>query len=164
MTKVHDLCFLLLTSVWYRIQKVRIRFRTRNVSPSFNIQSWFVGSCLLLWSVLHLIQQKARSAFRVCDTHTHKYTRVCIQNFRTGHLERELQMAQLSATRCTCIATLWVSLVSFAAITLCIASQRVLVVVYFVIDSVQKLLDTSSYLHMYVCMYNVVIIICWQEQ
>jgi hypothetical protein len=38
--------------------------------------------------------------------------------------------------------------VSFAAITLCVASQRELVlddVVYFVIDSVRKLLDTLSY-------------------
>jgi hypothetical protein len=36
---------------------------------------------------------------------------------------------------------------SFAAITLCVASQRVfiIVVVYFVIDSVRKLLDTPSY-------------------
>jgi hypothetical protein len=36
--------------------------------------------------------------------------------------------------------------VSFAAITVCVASERVfLVVVYFVIDSVRKLLDISSY-------------------
>jgi hypothetical protein len=35
--------------------------------------------------------------------------------------------------------------VSFAAITLCAASQRVFVV-YFVTDSVRKLMDTSSYL------------------
>jgi hypothetical protein len=36
--------------------------------------------------------------------------------------------------------------VSFAAITLCIASQRVfIIVVYFVIDSVRKLLVTPSY-------------------
>jgi hypothetical protein len=35
--------------------------------------------------------------------------------------------------------------VSFVAITLCVASQRVFVVVYFVIDSVRKLLDTPSY-------------------
>jgi uncharacterized membrane protein len=35
--------------------------------------------------------------------------------------------------------------VSFAAINLCIASRRVFVVVYFVIDSVRKLLDTPSY-------------------
>jgi hypothetical protein len=37
--------------------------------------------------------------------------------------------------------------VSFAAITLCVASQRVfvVVVVYFVIDSVRKVLDTPSY-------------------
>jgi hypothetical protein len=37
--------------------------------------------------------------------------------------------------------------VSFAAIIICVASQRVFVVVfvYFVIDSVRKLLDTPSY-------------------
>jgi hypothetical protein len=37
--------------------------------------------------------------------------------------------------------------VSFVAITLCVASQQVFVVVsvYFVIDSVRKLLDTPSY-------------------
>jgi hypothetical protein len=35
--------------------------------------------------------------------------------------------------------------VSFAAITLCVASQRVFIVVYFVIDSARKLLDTPSY-------------------
>jgi hypothetical protein len=38
--------------------------------------------------------------------------------------------------------------VSFAAITLCVASQRMfVVVVHFVIDSVRKLLDTPSYVH-----------------
>jgi len=36
--------------------------------------------------------------------------------------------------------------VSSAAITLCVASQRVFIVVYFVIDSVRKLLDTPSYI------------------
>jgi hypothetical protein len=66
------------------------------------------------------------------------------KSFRTGRLERELQLVQLSATRCSCIAILWVRPASFAAITLCVASQRVLVV-YFVIDSVRKLLVTPSY-------------------
>jgi hypothetical protein len=57
-------------------------------------------------------------------------------------------MVQLSATRCSCIAILWVSLVIFAAITLYVASQRVIpkVSVYFDIDSVRKLLDTLSYM------------------
>jgi hypothetical protein len=55
-------------------------------------------------------------------------------------------MVQLSANRCSCIAILWVSLVIFAAMTLCVASQWVfIVVVYFVIDEVRKLLDTPSY-------------------
>jgi len=62
-------------------------------------------------------------------------------------VERELQMVQFSATRCNCIAILWVSLVNFAAITLCVASQRVfIVVIYFVIDSVRTLLDTPLWL------------------
>jgi len=44
--------------------------------------------------------------------------------------------------------------VSFAAITLCIASRQVfiVVVVYFVIDSVRKLLDTPSCMSL-VCRY-----------
>jgi hypothetical protein len=69
------------------------------------------------------------------------------KSFWIGHLEWELQMVQLFATRCSCMAILWVNLVSFAAITLWVASQWVfIVVVYFVINSVWKLLDTSSYL------------------
>jgi hypothetical protein len=39
------------------------------------------------------------------------------KNFRTDRLEREVQTVQLSATICSCIAILWVSLVSFATIT-----------------------------------------------
>jgi hypothetical protein len=54
-------------------------------------------------------------------------------------------MIYLSATRCNCIATLLVSLVSFVATTLCVASQRVFIVVDFVIDSVRKLFDTPPY-------------------
>jgi len=48
------------------------------------------------------------------------------KSFPTGRLERKLQTEQLSATRCGCIAIMRVSLVSFAAITLFIASQRVI--------------------------------------
>jgi hypothetical protein len=69
------------------------------------------------------------------------------KSFRTGRLSIELQMVQLSATSCSLIAILWVSVVSFAATTLCVASQRLLIVVkvYFVVDSVRKLLDWHSY-------------------
>jgi hypothetical protein len=43
--------------------------------------------------------------------------------------------------------------VSFAAITLSVASQRrfAVTVVYFVIDSVRKLLDTPSYVRFFLC-------------
>jgi hypothetical protein len=67
------------------------------------------------------------------------------KSFRTGRQERELQMVQLSATRCSCIAILWVSLVIFAANTLCVASQRVFAAaVYFVIDP-------RMYVYVYFC-------------
>jgi hypothetical protein len=59
-------------------------------------------------------------------THTHTYEGVS-RSFRTGRLERELQVVQRSTTRCSCIAILWVILVSFAAITLFVASQRVFI-------------------------------------
>jgi len=62
------------------------------------------------------------------------------KSFRTGCLELELQMVKLPATRCSC------SLVSFAAVTLRVASRVFIVVsVHFFIDSVRKLLDTPSY-------------------
>jgi hypothetical protein len=63
--------------------------------------------------------------------HTYNYIGVS-KRFRTGRQERELQMVQLSATRCSCIAILWVSLVSFAATTLCVPSQRVLLLLSFI--------------------------------
>jgi hypothetical protein len=74
------------------------------------------------------------------------------KSFRTGLLERELQMVQLSATKCSCIVILWVSLVSSAAIILCFASQHVFIV-YFVNGSVRKLLDTPSYVCLCVCVF-----------
>jgi hypothetical protein len=76
------------------------------------------------------------------------------KRFRTGRLERELQMVALSATKCSCIAILWVSLVFFTAITLCVASQRVFifVVVYLFFDSVRKILDTPS--HISQCLFR----------
>jgi hypothetical protein len=85
------------------------------------------------------------------------------KSFQTGCLEQELQIVQLSATRCNYIAILWVNLVSFAAITPCVASQWVFIVVsiYFIINSVQKLLDTLLYdgfLECFKQLYE-----CWQK-
>jgi hypothetical protein len=56
-------------------------------------------------------------------SHPYKTYEGSSKSFRTGCPERELQMVQLSATRCSFIAILWASLVSFAAIILCVASQ-----------------------------------------
>jgi hypothetical protein len=70
------------------------------------------------------------------------------KSFRTGRLERELRMVQLSATKCSCMVILWISLVTFSAITLWVTPQRlfIFVSVYFVIDSVRELLNTPSYI------------------
>jgi hypothetical protein len=82
---------------------------------------------------------------------------------RTGRLEQELQMVQLSATRCSCIAILCVSTVSFATVALCVASQRVIpnVSVYFVVKSDRQLwihpltlLDCNSLLN-----YNRILVV-----
>jgi hypothetical protein len=82
-----------------------------------------------------------------CDLSCNTQLATWVRFMRVGRLERELQMVQLSVTRRSCIAILWVGLVSFVAITLCVAFQRVFIVVsvYFVIDSVRKLPDTPSY-------------------
>jgi hypothetical protein len=81
-----------------------------------------------------------------------KQYEVVSKSFRTGRLERELQIVQLSATRCSCFAILWVSLLSFVTIILYVTSQRMFIVVslYFIIDSVRKLLDTRSYMKAFV--------------
>jgi hypothetical protein len=71
--------------------------------------------------------------------------------FRTGRLERELQMVQLFATRFSCIAILWVSLVSFTVITLCVASQRVFVVVVVVVVVVISLSTQSGNFWIHPC-------------
>jgi hypothetical protein len=72
-------------------------------------------------------------------------------------------MAQLSATTCSCIAILWVSLVIFVAITVYIVSQLVFIAVsvYFIIDSVRKLLDTPSCLNSILCSVSNVYTIFW---
>jgi hypothetical protein len=71
------------------------------------------------------------------QAHTWLFYEGVTKSFRTGSLERKLQILHLSATRCSCITILWVSLASFAAISLYIASQRMFIVVsvYFVIES-----------------------------
>jgi hypothetical protein len=70
------------------------------------------------------------------------------KSFRTGRLERELQMEQLSAIRCSCTAILWVSVVSFAAIILCVAFNEQYQRYAYTALSTQSgnFLDTPSYL------------------
>jgi hypothetical protein len=127
--------------------------------PSHRGSCWCViwgfqgGEFSSAWLTTHLNPEDGASRPPKClptatlhGTTTQKTTRTyedVSKSFLTGRLERELRMVKLSASRCSCIAVLWASLVSFAAITLCVASQRVFiaVVVYFVIDSVRKLLD-----------------------
>jgi hypothetical protein len=60
--------------------------------------------------------------------------------------------------------------VSFAAITLCVASQRMFVVVYFVIDSVRKILvnprmgeECSMHGPVHKCVHKFCPMILWEE-
>jgi hypothetical protein len=63
-------------------------------------------------------------------------------------------MVQHSATRCSCIAIFLISLMSFVAITICVASQRVFVVVVVVylvmIQSKNFLIHPRIYLYWHV--------------
>jgi len=68
------------------------------------------------------------------------------KSFRTGRLKWELQIVQLSASRCSCIGILWVSLVSFATITLLCCSQQVFI---FVVVCYPFSLETFGYTHIY---------------
>jgi hypothetical protein len=125
---------------------------------------WEANSCpadqeitRLLWNPEFSVpcsQESATDPYPAPDessTHTREGVS---KSFRTGRLKRELQMVQLSAARCS-IAVLWVNVVSFAAITICVGSQRVFIVaVYFVIDSVRKILDILSCFHIIVMKTN----------
>jgi hypothetical protein len=60
------------------------------------------------------------------------------KSFRTGRLKRELQIVQLSVTGCSCIVILWVSIMSFTAINICVASQQVFTTVVEIISFTQS--------------------------
>jgi hypothetical protein len=113
------------------------RFRGSLLPPSSGWRWRQQGYIFIAWCLVKLTDNFTFWSFNAPmkigqDSFSGEYEGVS-KSFRTGRLERELQMVHLSATKCSCIAILWVSLVSFAAMTLCVASQRVLVVVvYFV--------------------------------
>jgi hypothetical protein len=112
---------LSISNQWQQVSSTFHAFNYKlNISNALYIRKFI--QCYILQSWLNI----AFSAVYVI--------RGCTKNFRTGRLEREPQITELSATRWSCIAILWVSLVSFAATTLCAASQRVMpkVSVYFV--------------------------------
>jgi hypothetical protein len=108
MTNYQELYTEVSVTLW--IPLVQLSFETKNFST---------------WYIFSEIQEQ------VITVYAEKYEGVS-RSFRTGRLQRELQIVQLSATTCTCIATSWVSPVSFVTINLYIASQRVFIVVIVV--------------------------------
>jgi hypothetical protein len=85
-------------------------------------------------------------------TYIHTYVQTNIRvskSFRTGRLERELQLVQISATRCNCIAVWWVLLPNplccFLTSVCCCCCCCCCC--WFRYDPVRKLLDTPSYTH-----------------
>jgi hypothetical protein len=74
-----------------------------------------------------------------------------------------IQMVQISATRYSCIAIVRVSLMSFASITLCVASQWVFVaVVYFVRNQ-----SGNLWIHLrmeYISSWSMLTILYWAKR
>jgi hypothetical protein len=152
----HTLAFDVFTSIQYatyclwsgtswRLAWLNVPIRTHEHLTRFR-SSWPMHakcSCVLSNSRFSVTNVSRDLAVGSCRSYACADEGVS-KSFRTGRLKRELQIIQLCATMCSCISILWVSLVSFAAVTLCVASQRVFIVVsiYFFIDSVRKLLDT----------------------
>jgi hypothetical protein len=128
--------------IWLRIGTSNWLLRTRQWTFWFHTRQGI--SWLVEW--LSASEQGLSSVELVILYNKKSNVRFVPKSFPTGCLERELQVVQLSAIRCSCIAILWVSLASFTGITLFVASQRVFVVVFlFRYDSVRKLLDIPSY-------------------
>jgi len=100
-----------------------LRYYADSKQPSYKITT------MQMW----VTYDKVKPTFRKCNKEADIVGVIADEgvskSFRTGRLERELQMVQLSAIRYNCIAILWVSLLSLAAVTLCVASQRVFIVV-----------------------------------
>jgi hypothetical protein len=84
----------------------------------FNERTVLDSSWDILWTQFCLADLEHGNHIHGCYKRQNQFTYESVsKSFRSGHLERELQVTQLSATRCSCIAILWVSLMSFAAIT-----------------------------------------------
>jgi hypothetical protein len=108
----------------------------------FKVQTFRLASSVIVFKDL----SKLRGKFMCTEALGYHYVRVLLFQqswslicpadnvFRTGCPERDLQMVQLSDTRGSCIAILWVSLVCFVAIAFCVASQRVFIVFVVVIS------------------------------
>jgi hypothetical protein len=150
-----NITFLLIIKLttnlqWALMNKLGVQRHHRNANFRSNLTWLRYETAPWNQDISHFTVAKTR-AIRI--SRYHSSAEYCIyrgvsKSFRTGRLGRELQMVQLSAIRCRCIAILWVSLASFISITLSVASQQVfiVIVVYFVIDSARKLLDTPSHI------------------
>jgi len=133
--------------LWEQVSPILNLIKEKKTSSSFENETYKMRSSARTFRYLLNHGPLGGELFYAHSQFSGTLTRGVFKSFRTGRLELELRKVQLSATRCSCIAILWASLVSFAAITLCVASQRVIpkASVYFVIDSIRKLLDTLSY-------------------
>jgi hypothetical protein len=128
----------------------------------FFIDLYFHSVSRKVWSPRESYLQENATLYVLTDAFINsflfqKYEGVS-KSTQTCRLERKLHIVELSATKCSCFAISWVSLVSFTSITLCVASQQVIpkVSVFFVIDSVRKRLDTPYYYYYYYYYYSMV--------
>jgi hypothetical protein len=93
----------------------------------------------------HTFMPRVTFELAMPEVQCHRIYERVYKSFRTGRLERELQMVQLSATRCSLYRYSVSQSSEFRRHNpLCCFSTSVYCC-YFVIDSVRKLLDTPSY-------------------
>jgi hypothetical protein len=157
------------------VTSLQVRLDDRDLIPNRERESFSLALCRgQLWGPPNLLSNGYRALVLVpwlwsgwgmkLTTHFHLVPRLRMCGF-TRCLQKFLDWPPgvrtadgTAVTRCSCIAILWVSLVSSVAITLCVTSQRVFVVVDFVIDSVRKLLVAPSYhlspIHLYRMVLN----------
>jgi hypothetical protein len=143
------------TSFTRSILASTLSYKRKSLFPVTTNSYTFFAFITFQWDKIITAKEKnkgnTRKGFRSNDEEKEKWNKEkdikgCIPKFPDLPPGARIADVQVSATRYSCFTILWVSLVSFSAITLCVASQRVFIIdVYFVINSVRKLYDTPSY-------------------
>jgi hypothetical protein len=132
-----------MTSTWMFTLKMEAEWSSEKFVSYHNPEGFDSNS--YTWLNLHPCRDKFFTKCLTSNSLCMIFTRVWPKVSGLAAWSKNCKWYSSLQARCSCIAILWISLVSFATITLCVAAQRVFIVVYFVIDSVRKPFDYPSY-------------------